>query len=269
VRYLIKRIQVLKSRKGFTLVEVMCAVVIFAVVLAAVFAMFDPISKISAMIKGDSTAQKLTLTISDYIAAQVQTATDVEVYWVDDSVSTANWSSLASKITTFQVKNNNDSLASHDLPHALIVKNIGGTTYFYNVGLKGLSSADITGILAGGAELEKYRVFNRSYYGKESERVDLDTYFEVKVIPGVAPNPDKSTLRVGIDAYREGDLQVKAQRANVIDLVNIGRTNPHHAERLCEAPPAFQQGLTAPVTPLPVAWRGDYLILYNNFSNTL
>jgi len=252
---LIKKAQLLRSRKGFTLIEVLCAVIIFGILMVAVFALFDPINKISQSIKGDSGAERLSLTVSDYIAAQFQTATDVELYWVDDSVSGAEWDNLGIKFLDFQSKNS----GSQDLPHALIIKNIDGITYLYSINLKFLTLSDPDDIndLISTDALEEYRLFNRAFY----DGIELDIAVEI-----VAPIPPdtQSVIKVEIDAYRNGDLRAKARRGNVTEMINIGKPNPYHAPRVCSVA-TDDRGLDDgdPAT----GWQGDYLILYNNFAS--
>jgi len=277
---IMSRLRALKARSGFTLVEMICAVAIFGVIMVALFALFDPINRISQMIKGDSEAERLSLAVADYMAAQFQTATDIEGYWVDGS-----WNTFGDEVFAFIEANKEDV----DMPRALLIKRFDNITYLFNVNLKQLpligdltaDSAVINALFSssggpGSALYNDHRLFNRAYY----DNIQLQFFIWDHIIAPVPPSTSKTyLLKIQIEAYRDmnrngsfadvEDLRSKANRPNVIELVNMEKQNPYHT-RVCNVKffdTAGTQTADYPPDAYAASWNGDYLILYNNFTS--
>lgn len=252
-----RKILTLRARKGFTLIEVLCATIIFAILIVAVFALFDPINRINKMIKGDSGAERLILTTEEYISSQVRMASSVELYRVDD------WEDMARFIDAFRTANP----VPEDFPNALIIKKevaAPHTTYLYNINLKdSAANPDLADVIAINTTLtsdtlEKYRLYNRSFY----DGVNLDITMRID---------GGNLMKVSIEAKRDGDVRARSSREDVVNMINMGKTNPYHTGGIpsgCAANAYALNALGDPITlPDPDPdWTGDYLLLYNNIS---
>jgi len=257
----------LRGKRGFTLVEMICAIAILTVLMAAMVIMYVPLNKISASLKGDAKAQSLAQFVEEYMSKCVQTTTGFELYEVNGS-----WSGLDAHINAFR------TTAGYNHPHALIVRyDDNGTsdvnddmTYFYDISLNpavAVTSAD----LPGGANIENYRVFNRSFY----EGIYLETSIYVDPINPTDQEGRQTNLYIKINAWRRQpdsagtlDLSIGATRESLTTMVNIGRratSNPSDTSRIAGSSFTYTAPTKTPITAIPaVSHTGDYLILYNN-----
>jgi len=270
-----EKIRRLKKRGGFTLVEVLCAVVIFTMLIAAVFAMFDPVNKISQMIKGDASAERIALVAETFMSTQFQTANGIEIYWMNDT-DWADAAVLGNRLRDFahKFKNPPSNPSTLNNPHALIVKRdaADGMVYLYDIKLMQeelWGTSDIPGIgTSTVANLENNRLLNRAFYDK----VILDISMNVDV----TENP---VVTIMIDAFRDNgsgaQLQSKSRRESVTYLVNIGgysstgmpfTANVYNQGHNADGSPEFKSVTGA--SGAYDAWVGDYLILYNNVTAT-
>lgn len=89
-----KRISRLRSKKAYTLVEVLVATTITAILLTAVFTLFQPVSKLISSLSTSDTIVSINNTVSSYItnslndanAAKLYTGVDLSV--VNDDIAT-------------------------------------------------------------------------------------------------------------------------------------------------------------------------------------
>jgi len=288
-----ERLRRLKARRGFTMVEVLCATIIFAILMVAVFMLFDPINKINRAIKGDSAADTLALTTEEYVAYQLRMATDVEIWRIGTAGQDSYWNNMGDEVVAFY-KNN---LLLNDVPSALLMKehtitNPDGTvshyTFLYRIdrfdlqklftGLDLTDPGDVTAaelivnnllnLTTLGSDgvtplLESYRVYNRSFYN--GINLDLTARMEgTKVI--------RMNIRALRDEDNDGDNDDEVRRReSVIKMINIDNPNPFYSSgsRTCKAVEyrvARAAGLPDPVVAADATHTGDYLILYNNIA---
>lgn len=278
------KIRRLKARKGFTLIEVLCAVIIFAILMVAVFSLFDPINKIAAMIKGDSYAEMVALSVEGYVSENLQTAAGIEIYWMTgaDWADTSD-SGFGKKILDFYSRHEGNIGNMVASPHALIIKRSddgdgdagNDMFYLYDASLKVVriggdvilsnTASSIGAYFANADSLEEHRLFDRAFYNGAilniSARID---------------SAARTNMLMVIDASRDNgtgaELRSKARRESITTLVNIGGSNPFTGDVFTAK--TFAQGHDSDGSPEyrtidsslggEKGWMGDYLILYNS-----
>ncbi|MCL2634571.1 MAG: type II secretion system GspH family protein [Oscillospiraceae bacterium] len=287
-----KHLYRLRAKKGFTLVELICAIAIFTLLTAAIVMMLEPVNRIRASIKGDAEAMGVATSVESYMARQMMTATDIKIFWM----SAASWGSLnyretaSATPTSIPTANGLASFGSFhmgalDNPQALIIKKAASPSsmvYIYNIRLKGLSAASISSIINDPVLLEEYRVFNPSFYS------NLVLELSIRTATSGAGSNVKTHMLVTIDTARINpvtglpDYATKARKESLTTLVNIGREKPKvnptdpvkHYEIITE-----MHGLntftnltnsSVPFNTIRLSggddydgWQGDYIILYN------
>lgn len=228
----------LKSRKGLTLVEVLIATVIFALILLAAFTMYQPVNEIAAIVKGDSDAQRIVSAAEGFIAYQIRNAAEISILWGSPVALPANyrnwnntnpipanpinWNTVAGQMYDFA----EDKTEFGDQPQALIIRQVRGRTYIYNIRLRDFfnrwdhmgnarpasghrTAANLATILNfpangadptafGGITLEDYRAFSRSFYG------DINLDFEIQLSETRPGNQarGKTFLTMQVNAFR-------------------------------------------------------------------
>jgi prepilin-type N-terminal cleavage/methylation domain-containing protein len=272
---MIRFLQRLKSRRGLTLIEVLIATVIFSLILLAAFTMYQPVSDMANMVRGDSDMQRIVTAVEGFIVSQIRNSAEISIIWSDfdlDGNSTMNWTNVAAQMDDFEA----DKRDIGDQPQALVIRESGGRLFVYNIrlrevfganpgdaALRGLNRAAMAGILANASnEIERFRVFSRSFYS------DVDLSLDVALSPSnpFAQVRGDTTFQMQIDASREGVLSLDSRSLTDTGLTWIGNLNTPSTTYLS----TFLRGRVSPVlsdadpvSTFMVA-TGEIVILYHN-----
>ncbi|MDR0222495.1 MAG: hypothetical protein LBI38_03025 [Oscillospiraceae bacterium] len=252
-----------------TLVEVLIATVIFALILVAVFTMYQPILKVSEAVKSDSETQRITASVEGFIIGQLRNSAEIEVYWSGDAsvgvMSAGDWDAVKPAIDHFVI----GKYGAGGNPQALLVKRVdtgGGDmrTYVYNVRLEdGMNFAELIDKIKNG-DIEEYRVFNRSYYN------DVELAFEIAISPSKpgAQVRNKTYLQMQVDALRDGELVLDSRLISDTQFTWIG--NIQTPDYIPEGSRPIYDELRAKIVP-PIddadpddLVSGEFIILYYN-----
>ncbi|MCL1902899.1 MAG: prepilin-type N-terminal cleavage/methylation domain-containing protein [Oscillospiraceae bacterium] len=180
----------LKSKRGMTLIEVIIAVVIFTMITAAAFSMYQPISEIAGSVRTDNDMQRIVTASENYIARQLRNAVEIKVIKADA------WTDAAVDMANFTV----GRTAAGDDPRALIIEEsstIG--TRIYDVRLN-----DVGGPIP--ADIEKFRVFNTSFYSD----ILLDIGIDLSENDPALQERDRTFLELTTTAKRDAKFGMKS-----------------------------------------------------------
>ncbi|MCL1881909.1 MAG: prepilin-type N-terminal cleavage/methylation domain-containing protein [Oscillospiraceae bacterium] len=257
MRFFLKR---LGRKKGLTLVEVVIATAIFAILLLAVFTMYQPIVRVVDMISDDVIAQRVVTSTEEFIAQQLRNATEIEIHWG------TNWDTVRiAAVNAFSDLNPTPGEpggfgaipaidadnGSANLTQAIVIH--GGR--LYNIRMTGLSSEALN---AAFGSLEHHRVFNEAFY----DGVDIDVQVGLSEESVTQQIRGETWFQMQIDALRDGDIALDTRQISDTQLTWIGNPVRNNLTP--------QNHFRARITPQPsdgVAGNNDntfFIIFYNN-----
>ncbi|MCL1867226.1 MAG: prepilin-type N-terminal cleavage/methylation domain-containing protein [Oscillospiraceae bacterium] len=218
---LLRTLSRLKSKKGLTLIEVMIATVIFALILLAAFNMYRPVNEVASMVKSDSDAQRVVAAAESYIANQLRGAVSITAF-AGVNVESDDLHGKMADFAKSAEKNKSN-------PQALVIMNgDDGITYIYKVGLlnsdgTSFNKEKIAAVMKESG-IEPYRVFNRSFYGGD---VSLDFLFQVYPTNPNSQARGFTSVSMQIDAFRvlpDGTREMKldSRSTSITRLTWIG-----------------------------------------------
>ncbi|MCL1788895.1 MAG: prepilin-type N-terminal cleavage/methylation domain-containing protein [Oscillospiraceae bacterium] len=208
MKHLLKR---LKSKKGMTLIEVIIAVVIFSLITAAAFSMYQPIVEIAGAVRSDNDMQRIVTASENYLARQLRNAVEIEIH------QTVSWASVTGDMKAFFENGGNERNKDGDDPRALVITTDptpgapADAIRIYDIRLNDNSTSPGSfQNLSGG--IEKWRVFNTTFYSDI-----LFPTFDVALRGNGALNPepenqvrDDTYLRLEIEAERDAKFGVRS-----------------------------------------------------------
>jgi prepilin-type N-terminal cleavage/methylation domain-containing protein len=162
----IKYLQRLKSKKGITLVEMVIAMAIFTMLLAAVFSMYQPVVDIANMVTGDSVMQRVVTANEQFVIQQLRSSPEIDVRWNVGGAGIVT-TRQADAATAFR-----NGRTADNLPQALVLHD----GRIYNVRLHDAAPPG-TAITPAMLTDPRWRVFNESFYS------DVRVEFEVAITP--------------------------------------------------------------------------------------
>lgn len=191
-------IRKIKAKKGFTLVEVIIAVAITAILLAGVMSLFSPISKMLNSVKSDAVADTICTNSANYVAKKVSNATTIKISGYD---SLADMKSAAAAVV------NSITLGTNEKLYALVITDAdnGGVNALYDLGE--VNSTSIPSLLTDKTSLNTYRVFEDVYYNN----LDVKFGFELE---------SAKWINIKTTAYSSDSDQITGTRENMFRLMN-------------------------------------------------
>lgn len=188
----------IKTKKGFTLVEVLIAVAITMMLLAAVMSLFSPISKMLNSVKSNSIADTICTNSANYVAKKVTIATTIKI---------AGYDSLAEMKAASSAMVNSITLGSGEKLYAMVITDADadGPNALYDLGE--VDGSTIVSMLTDKASLTPYRVFEDIYYGN----MDIKFGFELETTKWV---------NIKTTAYSQDGDKITDTRENMFRLMN-------------------------------------------------
>jgi prepilin-type N-terminal cleavage/methylation domain-containing protein/uncharacterized repeat protein (TIGR02543 family) len=227
-------IQRLQSRKGLTLIEVVIASIIFSLIVLAAFSMYQPMNRAAQAIKSDADAQRTVVAAEAYIAAQVRNAVGVTVFRGVDFDNTSavihNGLTVSALLENFAetvgggiggritVDDNAQQGASLTFPQAIVIRDTDASGRIYSLTLPRMTEAEIASALTPGANLERHRVFSRTFYNG----IGLNFWVTLNPTEPTAQNRGATSFVMQIDANREGELILDSRSSSVEQFTWIG-----------------------------------------------
>ncbi|MCL1832251.1 MAG: prepilin-type N-terminal cleavage/methylation domain-containing protein [Oscillospiraceae bacterium] len=196
----------LRAKKGVTLVECVIATAIFALLMTAVFSMYQPIANVVELVSSDSGVQRIVSAGEQFISQRLRNVAELEVIWDEH----------ANKAAIFA-----DDIKDHGgTPRALIVFN----GRLYDMPLLDSTGASIA-LPTTTSALNTYRVFNESFYGP----ANLVVTVAIECGGGSASwNPahqmrGKTFLNIRVDAEVSDKITMSSRTESDVMLTWIGR----------------------------------------------
>lgn len=283
-------------KKGFTLAEVIVAMAITAVLLAAVMSLFGPVSAVIGKMTVNSDVKLITKTIGGYYEQSFEYASDIQMFSYvslsDVAIDTTQSDDLLDRIEKYCLNTADGGLgylsSVYDHPQVMIVKydTTNHSYYLYNVDLKkfmtseGLTAASSSteiqnawaNLMHTPLDLDDYSVFDEEFYGKYKYRfsfsvqkpdilqIDMTTYSADCEMPPVY-SPEEVT---------NPDGSVTKKNTNYVD---ISEEEYNISKESSEISTFFTSNTRASVSPSrfddTLVDSTDVVILYNQHTYTL
>lgn len=189
----------LKRNKGFTLIEVLIAVTITVLLLAAVMSLFNPVKTLLDSVKSNSTADTICTASADYTANKLTNAIQIKVTGYD---------TLAELKTAAADAVDAITLGTNEKLYAFVITDgdvTDGLNNLYDLGE--VDNSTIVTRTTDKASLTPYRVFNDAYFN------NMDLRFDFKI-------EANKWVNVMVTAYSSDDNQITGTRENIFRLMN-------------------------------------------------
>lgn len=202
----------LLKKKAFTLVELIVAMAVMTILIAAAMAMFNPVSSIVKSLDEDTVTNEVTDTITNYISSKLKNAStyNIQGYTDEQLIAAASEDDSAAKIASamFADKEDNETV------YAMVLRSTSQGYQLYDLG-KMNSAVSFTTKATAMKNSDKYAVFNREYYNDSRYKFTFLT-----------TSGNKGTwCRMGVNTYDEnGELKV-SERVQMFKLLNMSLLN--------------------------------------------
>ncbi|MCH5324438.1 MAG: prepilin-type N-terminal cleavage/methylation domain-containing protein [Eubacterium sp.] len=195
----------LKLKKGFTLVEMIIAMAITALLCGSVMMLFGSVSNIIKSLNDDVFVNTTTDSLTNYLFTRMVTSTNFSI-----SINNVD---ADGNITASESQNSvNNLLAERDNP---AIENLYGMVIvngkLYDLGV--IESYDMFSNKI--SNLDKYRLFNDNYYG------DVHYGYTFSVESPTGATADQKWYRVGVIPFDENGEALMSERSEMFKLINL------------------------------------------------
>lgn len=201
------------KKKGFTLVEMIVAMAVTALLCAAAMMLFNSVSGIISGLKGNVNVDVATDTISTYLFDRMSTCStyNIGVFPVDASGNLVLDETDVDS-SSFRVNAHLVDISGKSVPqvlYAMVIMNDGEGSRIYDLGA--ISSVDEYEERL--AQKDKWRLFVDDYY----EGMNFKYTFETVKTGG---GDSKTWCKIGVAPYDENDEPVISPRYQMFNVIN-------------------------------------------------
>ena len=206
----------LLKRKGFTLVELIIAMCVSTLLIAAAMAMFGPVQSIINSLHSDVNTNNVTDTISGYIYTRMSKCSTYNVGLYDAtkiSVDASDEAGVAKRVSAMIADIENPAI---EQTYCIMIRqNTDDICELYDLG----KINSVSDYLTKAADYEKYELLDGEYYN------GLNFKFSFSTTPQDAESTDKKWCRIGVIPFDENGEAVVSERAQMFKLLNMSLTN--------------------------------------------
>lgn len=199
----------LLKKKAFTLVELIVAMAVMVILIAAAMGMFNPVKGIIKMVDEDTVTNAVTDSITDYVSNKLKAAStyNIQGYTADKLIAASTEEGSAAKIASAMYMDMEDN----ETAYAMVLRSTSDGYQLYDFGKLNDSSVDFATKANAMSSTGKYAVFNSEYYNNSHYK------FTFKTTSG-----DKGTwCRMGVNTYdSDGNIKV-SERVQMFKLLNM------------------------------------------------
>ncbi|MBP3335151.1 MAG: type II secretion system protein [Ruminiclostridium sp.] len=214
----------LLKKKAFTLVELIVAMAVMVILIAAAMGMFNPVKGIIKMVDEDTVTNAVTDTLTNYISEKLKTAStyNIKGYTSDQLLADASEAGSPAKMAATMISGKEEN----ETVYAIVLRSTSKGYQLYDLGKLNNSTGNFTAKATAMKDTDKYAVFNREYYNDSRYKFTFTT-----------TSGDKGTwCRMGVNTYDEnGDLKI-SERVQMFKLLNMSLLNltPSSAANLAD-----------------------------------
>ena len=210
--------KLLKS-KGFTLVELIVAMAITGLLVAAAMALFGPVQSITNSLNENSNLTTTTDTLTGYLFNKLHKCSTYNVGLYSEAELIAGTDAAGSVTARINTMYSKIADKSSETIRCIMIKpdSVTGKQYVYDFGIL-VGTNPASDYLSKYTDMNKYKLFSDEYYD------DIDYRFTFKTTPSEAVAGVRKWCRIGVTPYDNDGNAVMEERSQMFKLVNMDMT---------------------------------------------